>query len=129
MLDQLDLVPFRCVYEGDDGAGRGVVRAVAEGITLRCRLLGKGLQIGDFKGKVGQIGAHLHGAAGIILADLDEFLAPGGLEKDELRSASAFAAAHLLQTQHISVEADSLLKVVNAVAGMKELCDHGSRKG
>ena len=74
-----------------------MVRAVAEGISLCGGLLGKGLQIRDGKGEVGQIRADLHRSAGIVLADLDLLVALRCLEKHKLGTPSAFAAPSFLK--------------------------------
>ena len=100
------------------------MRAVAEGVSLGGRLFGKGFEVGDFKGEMSQIGTDLHGAAGIILADLDLFVAFRSLEEDELGAAPALAAADFLKSEDIPVEGYGFFQIMNPVTGVKQFGDH-----
>jgi len=118
MLDQLHFITLRSINEGDDRAGRGVMRAVAEGIALGCGHLGKILQIRDLESEMGQISPHYHGTAGVVLAELDLLVTSGSLQKDQLGTASALASADFLQAQHIAVKGNGLFEILNAITGV-----------
>jgi len=124
MLDQLHFVTLGGVNEGDDRARGGVMRSVAERVALRCGLLGKRFQICDLEGEMSEVRSYHHGAAGVILADLDFLGAPGGLQKNQLGTASALAPADFLEAQHIAVKGNGLLEVLNAIASVEESGDH-----
>src|SRR5688572_5640893 len=62
-LDQLDLIAFRCVNEGNDAAAAGLGGSITERVAQGFRVLGKGNQIWNGKGQVGDVIAHLHLAA------------------------------------------------------------------
>ena len=96
MLDQLHFVTLGGVDEGDDRARGSVMRAVAQRIAFGRGFPGKGLQIRDLEGEMGEVRPYHHRAAGVVLADLDFLGASGGLQKDQLGPASALAPADLL---------------------------------
>jgi len=100
------------------------MRAVAQGIPLCRGLLGKGLQIRHGKGKVSQIEADLHRAAGLKLAELNLLVTLGSFEENELGATVAFAASGFLEPQDITVEADRFFEIVNAVTGVEKFGDH-----
>ncbi len=58
------------------------MRTVTERVTLGSGLFRKGHQIRDFKGEMGQIRTNLHGAAGMVFADLDLFFRSRSLQKN-----------------------------------------------
>ena len=124
MLYEFHFVTLWGVNEDDDRARRCVMRSVAERVALRCGLLGKRVQICDFEGEMGEVRSYHHGAAGVILADLDFLGASGGLQKDQLGTASALAPSDFLQTEDVAVKRNRLLKVLNAIAGVEEFGDH-----
>lgn len=98
--------------------------AIAERVSQRGGMFGEGLNVIDLECQVGQVGADLDRAARVKFTDLDEFLAPGRFEEDELGASPARAAADLLQAEDIAVEGNGLFQVGNAVPRVEELLDH-----
>ena len=100
------------------------MRSVAEWVALGCGLLGKALKIRDLESQMGQIGPYHNRAAGVVLADLDFFVAFGGLKKDQLGTASALTSTNFLQAKDITVKGDRFFEVLNAIASVEESGDH-----
>ena len=98
--------------------------AVAEGVTKSGRVRGEGLDVIDLESEVGEIGADLDGAALVKLANLDQLLAAGSLEENQLGTASAGQAADLLKAEHVFVEVDGFLKIGHAITRVEEFFDH-----
>lgn len=122
-FDQLNLVAFGRIDEGKD-PGFTLGRPIGKRVTLGLGMLGEGLQVVDFEGKVRQIVAHLDGSATVILAYLDEFLAFGRLEKDQFGPAGALMTLHLLEAEDVLVERQGSIEIGDAVAGVKKFADH-----
>ena len=87
-------------------------------------MLGKSLDILDLEGQVRDVGAHIDGAAGVELANLDFFLAPWRLEKDQLRAPRRGVAAGLLQAEDIAIKGGRFLQIGDSIAGMEESLHH-----
>ena len=87
------------------------MRTVAERVTLGGGLFRKCHQIRDFKGEMGQIRAYLHGAAGVVFADLDLFFRAGSLEKNQFGAATALAASYFLEAEHVTVKRDGFFQI------------------
>ena len=87
-------------------------------------MLGEGVQIADFEGEVGEVGADDDRAGGVVFAELDEFLALGCFQEDELGTAGGGVAGDLLESEDLGVEVNGSFEVLDAVAGVKELGDH-----
>ncbi len=85
---------------------------------------GESFDIFDLEAEVGQIRTDLHRSAFVELANLDFLLAVWSLEKYQLRSARTFRAACYFKTEYVTVKADCLLEIRDAVAGVEELLDH-----
>ena len=75
-------------------------------------MTGKRFKVIDLKSLVRQIRTHLDRTAGIVFADLDEFLASGRFEENQLRAASTGHAAHLFETEHLFIKVNVLSKSV-----------------
>ena len=84
----------------------------------------KRFDVVDFKRQVRQIGSYLDGSAGIILSDLDKFLALWRLEENQLRATSAGDASDLFEPKHMLVKVNGLLEVSDAVTRVIQFLNH-----
>jgi hypothetical protein len=85
---------------------------------------GESLNVVHFKSEVGEVGAELHFTAGGEGADLDEFVAVGCLQEDELGAAWGLVTAHFFEAEDLGIEVHGLGQIVNAVAGVEEFRNH-----
>jgi len=122
-LNKFNLVPFRCVDEGDLTAAAGM-RPVGQGITFCSSVLRERIQIIHFKGKMGQIGPNNYRPAFVKFANLNFLITTGRLEKYELRPTTRGLAADLLEPEDIFIEGDRFLQIVHAIARVQEFLDH-----
>src|SRR5438874_10098151 len=97
-LDQFNLVALRSVDERNRAPIAMRMRAVGQRIALGRSLSCEFFQIIHFKGEMGQVRPNHDGAAFVVLANLDLFLALGCFEKDELRAAPGGVSPCFLQT-------------------------------
>ena len=128
-LDKLYLITLRRVDKSDAPAGAGRVRPIGERIPLCRGVTRKRVHILHFKCQMSQVRPHDHRAAGVVFADLDQLLAAGRLEKNQLRAAPGGKAPDLLQAEDIPVKCHRLLEVRDAVAGVKKFFDHKKLAG
>ena len=63
------------------------MRAIAERVAFAGGMFCKGINVIHLKGKMREIGADLHRAAGIVFANFDFLLTARCLEEDQVRSA------------------------------------------
>ena len=83
VLDQLHLIAFRCVNEGNSTAVRRM-RSVGQRMPFCGGVFGELVQVLDFKRKVGQIRADDNGAAPVEFAYLNFLIAVWCFQEDEL---------------------------------------------
>jgi hypothetical protein len=82
----------------------GAVGAVGEGVALRRGVAGKGIDVIHLEREVGEVRPDDHGAARVVFADFDQFLALGRLEEDELGAAPGGEAVGLLEAEDLLVK-------------------------
>src|SRR5215475_14482458 len=99
--------------------------AIRQRITFRLGVLGELFHILHFKSQMSKVGTHRYWAAIVKFTDLDLLIAMGCFQKYELRSATRRVSPKFLQSQHLFVERDRFLQVVDAIARMQQFLDHG----
>ena len=100
---------------------------VAERIAERGGMGGECVQVVDLEGKMSEIRADNDRTALVKFANFDQLLAAGGLEKDELGSATAGTSPHFLEAQNVLVERNGFFQIGDPVSGVEELGDHGGK--
>src|SRR5437879_3547661 len=119
-LNQLNLVAFRRVDEGEDAAGGGRGGAVGVFQAESREVFAEFFEVVHLEGQVRQVRLHLHRTARRETAQFNLFLALRRFEEDQFRAARGFVPAHFLQAQHVLVKLHGLLEIVHAVACVQQ---------
>src|SRR5204862_6800771 len=82
-------------------------------------------QIAHCESGVGKIGADHYRPALMKFTNLNLLVTLGCVQKHKLRSATGSVTAKLLESQHILVERNRFLQVVDAIAGVQQFLNHG----
>src|SRR5437016_10718988 len=93
-------------------------------MTFCGRMFREIFQIVHFKSEVRKIGADYYRPALIEFTNLNLLVALGCFQKHKLRSATGSMTAKLLESQHILVERNRFLQIVDAIAGVQQFLDH-----
>src|SRR6266567_6618400 len=105
------------------------IRAPAVGFEMRAvrvvkpqvgQVLAEFVEAVHFERQVGQVRLDLHRAAGRKIAQFDLLFACRGLQKDQLRAAWRLVPADFFQTNHLGVESDRPLQIVDSITGVQQ---------
>src|SRR5947199_5420717 len=88
-------------------------------------VLSETFKIVHFKREVRKVGPDYYRPALVEFTDLNLLVALGCFQKHKLRSATGSVTAKLLESQHILVERNRFLQIVDAIAGVQQFLDHG----
>src|SRR5947208_10881925 len=94
-------------------------------MTFCGRMFRETFQSVHFKSEVRKIGADHRRPALIKFTNLNLLVALGCFQKHKLRSATGSVTAKFLKSQHILVERNRFLHVVDAIARVQQFLDHG----
>src|SRR5262245_58391216 len=115
VLDQLDLIAFGCVNEGNSTAVRRMW-SVGQWMAFCRSVFGEFVQVVDLKSQVRKVRTDNNRAAPVEFAYLNFLIAAWCFQKDEVRAAPGSVAANLLKAENVLVERNRLLQVVYAIA-------------
>src|SRR5690606_28917806 len=124
-LDQLHLVPFGCIDEGDNRTAARFRGAIAQRVTLGRRLRSELLEIVHLEGQVHQVRLHLDGGRTGHLAQFDFLVAIRRGQESQLRTARGGVTAAHLESQRFGVGRDGALEVVDAHPRVEEFLHNG----
>src|SRR5205814_7102561 len=89
------------------------------------RVLSETFQIVHFKREVRKVGPDYYRPALIEFTNLNLLIALGCFQKHKLRAATGSVSAKLLESQHVLIERNRFLQVVDAIAGVQQFLNHG----